>query len=226
MKRHIPLLLLLAACAVTPSTPPPASTPPPPHRPENAAVATGIIRDAGGRAVSRAAIRAWAADPACNVIEPPTEVVSGEDGSYEVRVGRTVGPQFDACIVLEARAGGATARVQQPVRYVANPPSVPIDMTLLPAALLTRDEANRLIDLVQRAMRNEHEAVQELAPYLNRDVSSAYSALAPIAQRIRRPESVTLVEEGDRRYVYEMRGARGTARVTIAQDAITTITLE
>jgi hypothetical protein len=225
MKRQILLLVLLAACSVAPP-PPPASTPPPPDRPENAAVATGVIRDAGGRAVARAAIRAWAADPACNVIGPPSEVVSGENGTYEVRVGRDVGPQFDACIVLEARAGGVTARVQQPVHYAPNPPSVPIDITLLPAALLTREEASRLIDLVQRAMRNEHEAVQELAPYLNLDVSSAYTALAPIAQRIRRPESVTLVEERDRHYVYEMRGARGAARVTIAQDAITKITLE
>lgn len=227
--RRLAILILLAACTPSATTPPPASTPPPPHRPENAAVAAGVIRDAGGRPVSRAAISAWAADPACNVVGHPETAVSGEDGSYQIRVTQSVGPQFDACIVLEARAGGTVTRAQYPVHYAPDSVgnnSVRADITLLPATLLTRQEADRLIELVQRAMRNEYQAMQELAPYLNLDSSQVNAALAPFMQRTRRVENVVLLEERNGQYVYELQGGRGPTRVTIAQDALTRISLQ
>ncbi|HYH08427.1 MAG TPA: hypothetical protein VEK11_15330 [Thermoanaerobaculia bacterium] len=223
--RRLAILTILTACA---TAPPPASTPPPPIRPQNAAVAAGVICDASGRPVSRAAISAWAADPACNVVGRPETAVSGEDGSYQIRVGREVGPRFDACIVLEVRGGGAMTRVQHPVHYApdsAGANRVSVGITLPPATLLTRAEADRLIDVVQRALRREQEAVRELALYLNLHESDTYAALAPFMQRVRGIESVALLEEGDRQYVYELRGVRGTMRVTIAQDSLTRIDL-
>jgi hypothetical protein len=227
MKRLL-VLVLLAACTTQPAAPPVASTPPPPDRPENAAVAYGVVTDAGGRPVRRAAVRAWAADPGCNARGIPASHVTGEQGTFELRVVESVGPEYDGCVVVEASAGGATARVQQPARYASDRSGrnrVQVNIALPPAPLLTRAEADRLMELVQRALRREHEAVQELATYLGEDVATTYSTLTAPMSTLRNVQSVTLVSSGPSEYLFEMTGQRpgSTARVRIAQDSLTRI---
>jgi hypothetical protein len=222
MKRATLLLLFLSACT---TAPPPALTPPPPIRPENAATATGVIRDASGRPVPRARIRAWAADLACRTVGSPETSVSGEDGSYQVRVARGVGPQFDGCIVVEAASGGANATSQQQVHYApdtAGGNSVHLDLTMPPAKLLTRAEADRLIALVDAAMRYEGNARDELSLYV-----VDLAKLDALAQYTRGIESTRVVSDGDRRFVYEIRGRRPerNVEITISQDALTRIEL-
>lgn len=228
--RNLLFALLLTACTAPVAAPPPASTPPPPpDRPENAAVAAGIVRDAAGRAVERARVTAWAADPSCTPRGIPQSVVTGEDGSYQVRVEAGVGPQFDGCIVLEAAAGGAVTKTQQSVRYApdrAGGNDVRLDITLPPAPPLTRAEADRLVALVVEAMRHDHEAVQELALYLGRSTTDTYSYLTPFAQRTRGVEAPPrLAVQSGRTFEYELTGRRpGTSmRVIVAQDALTRV---
>jgi hypothetical protein len=222
--RTLVALLLLAGCTVQPATvPPPASTPPPPDRPENAAVATGTVMDAGGRPVANARVRVWAADAACNPIGRPEQHVTGDNGTYQLRVASSVGPQYDACIVVEAAAAGAVMRAQSPVHYAPDTVGgnvARMDLQLPPATLLTRAEADRLIEVIRHAMQGEQDAVEELRLYGNPNI-------APISQYTRGFDSVRVVTEGDRRYTYEVTGRRPgrTIQITIWQDAITHIEL-
>jgi hypothetical protein len=227
--RTLAALLLLAGCATqraTTITPPPAHTPPMPIRPENAAVATGIVTDASGRPVANARVRAWAADAACNPIGRPEQHVSGENGSYELRVASGVGPQFDACVVAEASAAGATVRAQQPVHYAPDTAGgnvARIDLQFPPATLLTRAEADRLIDMVRRAIHGDNDAIEEMKLYL----PQGNPALTPVSRYIRGVDAVNLVSEGDRRFTYELTGRRPgrSVQITIWQDALTHIDL-
>jgi len=224
--RTLAALLLLAGCAMQPATsttPAPAHTPPPPDRPENAAVATGVVTDASGRPVANARVRAFAADAACNTVGFPQQHVSGANGTYQLRVASSVGPQYDACIVVEAAAAGATVRAQSPVHYAPDSAGgnvATINLQLPPSTLLTRAEADRLIDVIGRAMRHEQDAIEELRLYGNPDVN-------PISRYTRGIDSVRLVSEGDRRFTYELTGRRPgrTIQVTIWQDAVTHIDL-
>jgi hypothetical protein len=226
--RTLVALIFLAACA-TPQTqvsqPAAANTPPPPIRPENAAVASGIVTDSSGRPVASARVSAWAADASCNPIGRPEVHVSGADGRYQLRVASSVGPEFDACIIVEAAAGGSVVRAQQLVHYASDAAgrNVATMNLMLPAApVLTRTEADRLIQLLQNAMQN-HDAVDELKLY----IPQGQPALAPIAQYTRGIASVRLLSEGNRRFVYELTGRRAgrTIEVTVWQDALTHIDL-
>lgn len=201
----------------------PAGAAPMPVRPENAAVATGVVTDASGRPVANARVRVWAADAACNTIGHPEQHVSGENGSYQLRVASGVGPQFDACIVVEAAAAGAIVRAQSPVHYAPDAAGgnvAQMNVQLPPATLLTRAEADRLIDVIGRAMRGEQDAVEELRLYGN-------PSLAAISQYTRGIDSVRLVSEADRRFTYELTGRRPgrVIQITVWQDAITHIDL-
>lgn len=227
--RPLLLLLLLAACAVPQAQhdrPTPANTPPPPHRPENAAVATGIVTDASGTPVPFARVSAWAADPACNPNGRPVVHVSGADGAYQLRVESGVGPEFDACIIAEAAAGGSMVRGQRAVHYASDAAGgnvARIDLSLPQPPYLTRGEADRLIELLRSAMQLDYEAVEELKLY----VPGGSAALAPMSRYTRGIESVRLVSEGDRHFVYELQGRRPerSVRVTIRQDTLTRIEL-
>jgi hypothetical protein len=220
--RRLACLILFAACTATPATPP-AHTPPPPDRPENMATAYGIVRDPAGRPVANARIRAWEAGPSCTPGGGPVDRPSGADGTYEITVGRIVGPAYEGCIVLEVAAGGAVERVERPSRFAsdaAGHPRTRIDVTLTPAPLLTRAEADRLIALVRTAMHTgDHDATQELALYIGgADLSEQRRTVRGIAD-------VRLLTAGDRRYEYELVGTRpGTSMlVTIEQDSLTRI---
>ncbi len=151
--------------------------------------------------------------------------VSGADGRYQLRVASSVGPEFDACIIVEAAAGGSVVRAQQLVHYASDAAgrNVATMNLMLPAApVLTRTEADRLIQLLQNAMQN-HDAVDELKLY----IPQGQPALAPIAQYTRGIASVRLLSEGNRRFVYELTGRRAgrTIEVTVWQDALTHIDL-
>jgi hypothetical protein len=218
-------LMLLAACAA-PRQQPPASTPPSPDRPENAAVASGTITDASGRPVASARVTAWAADAACRAAGTPVSHVSGADGTYQLRVAHGVGPEFDGCIIIEAAAGGSVVRAQRPVHYASDAAGrngARVDLMLPQPPLLTRNEADRLIDVLRRAIQLEQDAIDELKHY----IPDAPTALTPIAQHTRGIASVRLVSEGDRRFVYELVGRRPerNVQITIAQDVLTRIEL-
>lgn len=225
MRSLLALLLITACAAQQPQREPAATTPPPPLRPENAAVATGIVTDGSGRPVPFARVAAWAADPACRTIGRPVVHVSGADGRYELRVPSSVGPEFEACIVAEAAANGSTVRVQQPVHYASDAAgrnAARIDLVLPQPPLLTRAEADRLIALLGAAMRGEQDAVEELKLYV-----PDLSMLSSLARYTRGIDSVRMVSEGDRRFVYELKGRRPerNVQVTVAQDTLTRIEL-
>lgn len=212
------LLLLLAACATRPAQQPPASTPPPPDRMENVVTAFGIIKDPAGKPLQNVRVRAWEADGHCDAIGGPVTRTSGSDGAYEVTVGRRVGPEFEGCIVLEFAAGGAVAFLPRNAHF-ARDSRLKIDVMLPPARVLTRAEADRLMQVVRGAMHEgSPAAVEELALYTRDD-------LTPHRRNLRGISDVRLVSEGDRRFEYELAGMRpGTSvRVTIAQDSLTSI---
>jgi hypothetical protein len=212
------LLVLLAACATQPAQQT-VSTPPPPDRPENVATAFGIIKDPAGKPLQHARIRAWEADGHCDAIGGPITRTSGSDGAYEVTVGRSVGPEFEGCIVLEFAAGGSVAFLPRNAHF-ARDSRLKIDVTLPPARLLNRAEADRLMQVVRGAMHEgSPAAAEELALYTQDDIT-------PHRRNLRGITDVRLLSEGDRRFEYELVGMRpGTSvRVTIAQDSLTRIT--
>jgi hypothetical protein len=215
--RRLACLLFLAACATQPQV---ATTPPPPDRAENVVTAYGTIRDPGGQPLEHARIRAWEADGGCDAIGGPLTRFSGSDGTYEVTVGRRTGPEFEGCIVLEFAAGGSVAFLPRNAHF--SPQSrVKIDVTLPPARLLTRAEADRLVDVVRNAIDAGWEsAVEELALYTQDDYTEHRRNLRGVA-------GVQLVSEADRRFEYELTGTRPdtSLRVTISQDSLTRVRL-
>ena len=216
--RRLACLLVLAACASQPRQQP-ANTPPPPDRQENVVTAFGVIKDPAGTPLQHARIRAWEADGHCDAIGGPITRTSGSDGTYEVTVGRKAGPEFEGCIVLEFAAGGSVAFLPRNAHF-ARDSRLRIDVTLPPARLLTRAEADRLIAVVRGALHEgSPTAVEELALYTQDDVT-------PHRRSLRGITDVRLVSEGERRFEYELVGMRpGTSvRVTIAQDSLTRIT--
>jgi hypothetical protein len=224
--RPLTLLLLLAACAPAAHQQTPAAAPALPPRPENAAVAIGTVRDAAGAPVPFARLTGWAADAACQPVGDAVSSVAGPDGSYQLRVERGVGPQFDACIVVEASAGGSRVRTQSTVRYApdaARNNGVRVDLMLPQPPLLTRAEADRLAEIVRAAVSLDNDALAELQLY----VPNAREALTPIARYTRGIESARLVTEGNRHYVYELiaRRPERNVRLTIRQDTLTRIEL-
>lgn len=224
--RSLTLLLLLAACAPAVQQQTGATAPALPSRPENAAVAIGTVRDAAGTPVPFARVSAWAADPACQPLGQAVSHVAGADGSYQLRVERGVGPQFDACIVVEASAGGSSVRAQNAVRYApatGGNNGVRVDLMLPQPAILTRAEADRLAEIVRAAVSLDQDALRELQLY----VPHAQEALTPIARYTRGIESVRLVTAGDRHYVYDLiaRRPERNVRITIRQDTLTRLEL-
>jgi hypothetical protein len=211
------ILLLLAGCAAAPSTPPPANTPPPPIRPENAVDINGTVIDAAGTPVPGARVTASECDGSNRVSH-----VSGADGSYELRVERSVGPQVDGCIAVEAAAGGSTVRNELGARF-ARGSAVRMDLRLPQAPFLNRLDADRLIETLQREMQGDQDALAELKLY----IPGAPTSLTPIARYTRGIDSFRVVEEGDRRLVYELKGRRPerTVRVTVWQDTLTRVAL-
>lgn len=223
MRRAACLTILLLAACLPPKPVPsaPAATPPPPVRPENVVTAFGVVRDPAGAPLPNARVRGWEADGHCDAIGGPVTRLTGADGSYEITLGRTVGPAFEGCVVLEFAAGGSVALLQQNARFAsgAEATRLPLDVVLPPARLLTRAEADRLIEVVRHAMHEGWQAAaEELALYTQEDYTEHRRQLRGIA-------GVRLVAGGDRRFEYELTGTRpGTSvRVTIAQDALTRI---
>ena len=213
--RRLAALLLFVSCATAP--PPPASVPPPPDRPENVVTASGIVRDPGGAPLAGVRIRAWEADAACTPDGGPITRHSGSDGRYDITVGRRIGPQYEGCIVLELTSGGAVERVQRNATFAPERAGIgrlTVDAVLQPAPLLTRAEAERLMELVRSALSGGgHEVTEELALYTGR------ADLTPYQRELRGVGDVRLVSAGDRRYEFELTGVRpGTsARVTVSQ---------
>jgi hypothetical protein len=217
MRTAIAVLLLAGCTAATSTTPPPANTPPPPIRPVNAVDITGTVVDDEGQPVPWARVTAADCDGGNSVAH-----VTGADGTYQLRVEHGVGPQVDGCVAVEAAAGGATVRKEQQARF-GRGSAIHVDLRLPRPQFLTRLDADRLIDLLRRAMAHEADAVNELKLY----VPDAPSSLGPIAQYTRGIDSVRVVEEGDRRFVYELTGRRPgrTVRVTVRQDVLTRVEL-
>lgn len=223
MRRAACLTFLVVAACLPPQPMPttPASTPPPPVRPENVVTAFGVVRDPANAPLANARVRGWEADGHCDAVGGPVTRLSGPDGTYEITVGRRVGPAFEGCIVLEFAAGGSVALVQQNARFAsgAEAARLPLNVVLPPARLLTRAEADRLIEVVRHAMHEGWQAaIEELALYTQEDYTEHRRQLRGIA-------GVQLLSEGDRRFEYELTGTRpGTSvRVTIEQDALTRI---
>ena len=214
--RTLLALLLLTSCAVTTATKP-AETPPPPIRPANAVDILGTVTDDAGMPVSGARISASECDGSNRVAH-----VTGADGSYELRVEHGVGPESDGCIALEAAAGGAVQRIQRQARF-ARGSAIRVDLRLPRAQFLTQLDADRLIDLLRRSTEHDADAIAELRLYL----PDAPTSLAPMARYTRGIASSRLVDQGDRRFVYELTGRRPgrNVRVTVRQDALTRIEL-
>ena len=222
-RRAACLLLFLSACATAPPRPlPSANTPPPPQRPENVVTAYGIVRDPAGALLEHARLRAWEADDRCDAIGGPVTRHSGAGGTYEITVGRRVGPQFEGCVVLEVAAGGAVALLRRNAHFAPETTGLHrqrIDVTLPPARLLDRAEADRLVAVVRRALHEgAQDAVEELALYTRHDYT-------PYRRRMRGISAVRLVSEGEGRFVYELSGTvpETSVTVTIEQNALTRI---
>ena len=221
--RRLACLLLLAACATQPRTAlAPASTPPPPDRPENVVIAFGIVKDPSGTPLEHARVRGWEADGHCDAVGGPITRPSGANGAYEITVGRRVGPQFAGCLVLEIAAGGAVALVQRNAQFAPESAGISrmrLDVTLPPARLLTRAEADRLVEVTRQAMHEGWQAaIEELALYTRDDYT-------PYRRQMRGIGGVKLVSEGDKRFVYELTGTvpETSVTVTIEQDVLTRI---
>lgn len=209
-------ILLLAGCTAAPSTAP-ANTPPPPIRPVNAVDINGTVMDANGAPVEGARVTAAECDGSNSVAH-----VSGADGTYELRVERGAGPQSDGCVAVEAAAGGSTVRLQRDAHF-GRGAAIRVDLRLPQTQVLQRPDADRLIDTLTRAMRGEQDAVAELKLY----IPDAPTSLAPMSRYTRGVDSWQVVEEGDRRFVYELKARRPerNVRVVVRQDALTRIEL-
>ena len=214
--RTLLAFLLLAGCTAAPSTPP-ANTPPPPIRPVNAVDINGTVTDAAGMPVAGARVTAAECDGSNSIAH-----VSGPDGTYELRVERGVGPQSDGCVAVDAAAGGATVRLQRDAHF-GRGSAIRVDLRLPQAPFLQRLDADRLIDVLTRAMRGEQDALAELKLYL----PDAPTSLAPMTRYTRGIDSSQVVEEGDRRFVYELKGRRPerNVRVVVRQDTLTRVEL-
>ena len=222
MRRTAALLLLLTACA--PRTVPPASTPPPPpERPNNRIVVHGNVFDSSGQPVPHPRVRAWAADPSCNPAGDPVQVWGGASSSFEVTIERGVGPAERGCLVIDATGGGATSRRAFPVTFSNSGERVERDITLPPPQILSRAEADRVIDVVRTAIvSRDRAAVEELAGYLAITPEAAYSRLGDIQRHLRTVTEVVFIEP----YVYELKGHRDPPlRVRVTQDSVTRVEL-
>lgn len=220
MRRTAALLLLLAACA--PRTVPPASTPPPPPpRPNNAVAVHGSVFDSAGQPVPHAMLRLWGSDPSCSATGEPVTSWSGASSRFEVTLERGVGPAERGCVIVEATAGGATARRTLPVTFTNPGERVEADLTLPPPARLTRAEADRIIDVVRRGITTrDRAALDELAGYLGAGPEAVSHRLSDVQRHLRTVTNVTFIEP----YVYELQGHREPPlRVTVTQDSLTRV---
>ncbi|HYR27070.1 MAG TPA: hypothetical protein VEU30_01305 [Thermoanaerobaculia bacterium] len=220
MRRTAALLLLLAACA--PTRVPPASTPPPPPvRPNNAAVLEGSVFDSAGQPVPHPRIDAWTAGPSCKPEGPLTRVWGGASSSYQLTLERGAGPAERGCVVVDVTAGGAKTRKTFPVTFTNPAKPLTADLTLPPPARLTREEADRIIEVVRRGITSrDRDAIDELATYLGTGPEATSARLGEIQRRMRTVTAVNFVDE----FTYDLTGHREPAlRVRIRQDSMTRV---
>jgi hypothetical protein len=214
-------ILFLVSCAAPVPAPAPAATPPPPIRNENVAVAHGVITDAQARPVPFARIRAWAADPSCRAIGDPVTVHAGAAGTYQVEVVQGAGPQMAGCITMHIESGGSVVRAQEPVTFMVSPKPALLHLQLPRAPELTEQEAYRLTGLFTLAMRQEQQALEEVALYFEGGVDAARTAANEAAKYLRGAESFKLVEQSGESYTYELRGVQErTMRVTVTRGTL------
>jgi hypothetical protein len=145
---------------------------------------------------------------------------------YEVEVVQGAGPQMPGCITLHVESGGSVARAEHAITFASsNPNRVRVDFQLPRAPELDEQESYRLVGLLTLAMRQEQEALNELALYFDGGIDAARTAANDLAKYLRGAESFKLVEKNGQAYTYELRGVRErTARVTVTRDALIRIT--
>ena len=201
--RRTAALLLLLACA--PPTPPPAPAPSsPPPLPVSTAAVHGSVFDSAGQPVPHAMLRVWSA---CNGAGEPVTRWSGASSSYEIAVD-------GECAVIEAAAGGATARRT----FRPQGKRVAADITLPPPVPLTRAAADRIITLLREGIvTRDPAAVTELATYTGLGPEATSARLADTQRHLRTVTEVTFVEP----YVYELKGHREPpVRAAITRDSL------
>ena len=225
--RNLPVIfaiVLVVACAPA-QLPPPASpsTPPPvPPRPDRIARVTGTVVDVRGEPVAGAAVALVVGDEQCRPSSAKFQAVSGASGSFTIEPDIGMGIDESRCVFVTATGGGSTAAAEGRVRFSSPAQGSGTDETRLRLQLprpgpLTREEADRLIDLFRRTLHShDPELFRETGTY-REGVESLITGLNDIGSALRGITESTMTEP----YVYRLMGRTGQQiTVRIEQDSL------
>ena len=225
------ILILILGCrsaSLPPPTPstPPLSPPPLPERNPNAAHVTGRVVDRTGLGVDGASVLARAAGVDCAVEGGGPETVSDSSGAFSITVERGVGPIEPGCVVIEAKAGGAIGRAERPVVYssTTDDPGREVDLLLTLGAPPPLDGAagERLIGLLDRSMRGDHDAMRELDLYIRGDLGRVRPIVDAHSSWLRGIRSAEIIEsEEGRRLRWRLHGVQDrSVTITVVRDGL------
>jgi hypothetical protein len=227
----IAIVILLLGCRpapLPPATPatPPLSPPPLPERNPNIAQVSGRVVDRTGLGVDGAWVEAWAAGADCAVQGGSVRTVSDAGGNFSLAVERGVGPDESGCVILEARAGGASGRAERPVIYssTSGDPGreVEIRLTLGEPPPLDQGAGERVIGLLDRSMRGDHDAMRELDLYIRGDLGRVGEIVNAHSSWLRGIRAIELIEsEEGRRLRWRLRGLQDrTVTITLVRNGL------
>jgi hypothetical protein len=227
----IAILIPLFGCRpapLPPATPatPPHSPPPLPERNPNMALVTGRVIDRTGLGVDGAWVEAWASGADCAVRGGSVMTVSDTGGNFSLAVERGVGPVEAGCVVLEARAGGATGRAERPVIYssTSGDPGRNVELVLTLGAPPPLDRAigERLIGLLDRSMRGDQDAMRELDLYIRGNLGRVGPIVDAHSSWLRGIRSAELIEsEQGRRLRWRLHGVQDrSVTITLVRDGV------
>lgn len=227
----IAILILLPGCRpapLPPATPPtpPLSPPPLPERNPNAAHVTGRVVDRTGLGVDGASVEAWSAGSDCAVYGGAARTFSDSSGAFSLTVERGVGPVEPGCVIVEAKAGGATGRAERSVVYssATGDPAREVDIRLTLGAPppLDRAAAERLIGLLDRSMGGDHDAMRGLDLYVRGDFGRLHEIVNAHSSWLRGIRDIELIEsEEGRRMRWRLHGVQDrNVTITLVRDGL------
>ena len=236
MTRPIPLFvlavfLLSSACAATapaplpPSTPPIPTTPPPipPERLIPSARVSGQVLDRDGRPVAHAMVLVRTADAACRPLDSGIGAVTDERGEFYVRAQSE--DQAAACVVAEARSGGASGEGTDRVPFTLEGSVSRVEVRLDRVETLTFAAAERLVRQFAAAINQPSTDSSEVALHILHGPEALRVALDHYRSLLGEVRSVaTLPQQAHdpRRFPFELTGSNGRRmRMDVYQEVLT-----
>lgn len=179
---------------------------------------SGIVADAAGMRVDGAVVTVWPAGVDCAATGGSAMAVTDASGAFAVSVERGTGPAEQGCVVVEAKAGGSSARAVRNAFFASGSAAdrVELELSLPRAPELTRKEGERLVDLLARAIPGgDEEVLRELDLYVRGDRQWLDGALTAYRQYLR---GITAIEpageENDHWMRWRIEGVAGRSVTT------------